>query len=60
MKTEKAIEILHQDLGAHTYDAWTGLYEAQKLGLEALKRHKDNKERDYPQVYSLLPGETKD
>jgi len=58
MTIDKALEILHDHLyypkDHHDLDTQTALC----LAHSALKRHKMNKKRDYPMVYSFLPGET--
>ncbi len=60
MTIEQVIKIMHQDLGAGTYDAYPGLYEAQKLSIEALKRIRLSRQPPYIAPFGPLPGETKE
>uniref|UniRef100_A0A6H2A748 Uncharacterized protein n=1 Tax=viral metagenome TaxID=1070528 RepID=A0A6H2A748_9ZZZZ len=60
MKPEEAITVLHEDLGADVYDNHPYFYQAQKLGIEALKiilrcRNDEDINLDNP-----LPGERTD
>ncbi len=57
MNIDEAIEVLREDLGADTYDSHPYLYQAQKLGIEALKRIKEYREYIYTPPLQLLPGE---
>jgi len=57
MTIDEAIEVLHEDLGADTYDNHPYLYEAQKLGIEALKRLRENRKGTLFNPFRELPGE---
>lgn len=60
MTLDKAIKILHEDLGAPIYDEHPGLYQAQKLSIEALAVIKFNRQSSNFNYYVQLPGETKE
>ncbi len=60
MTIDEAIKILHQDIGANTYDNYPGLYEAQKLAIEALKRLRETRDTGWTNCRELLSGETKE
>lgn len=60
MKLEKAIEILNEDINHPTAQFMPELQDAQKLGIEALKRiHAIRTHRSYS-VQPSLPGETEE
>ena len=58
MTIDEAIKVNEDNIVFFEMDGYQECADAIKLGNEALKRHRDNKKRDYPKVYSLLPGET--
>lgn len=58
MKLEKAIELLQQDLNDPGSVAIEDLNEAQELGIEALKRHKNKASLTFAGMLQPLPGET--
>lgn len=60
MNITKAIEILHQDLGADVYDTYPDLYQAQRLGIEALKRIRDIRKTHIGLHYTPMQGETEE
>jgi hypothetical protein len=60
MTIDEAIKILHQDLGADTYDKHPGLYQAQKLALAALARCQVLAENNPLWAARPLPSETKE
>ena len=60
LKLDEAIEVLREDLGADTYDSHPYFYEAQKLGIEALKALRYMRKAEHPFPPELLPGETKE
>jgi len=60
MTIGKAIEIMEDSDGLGLrYDS-DQLHEAEKLGVEALKAWKEDREGLEPGEYELLPGETKE
>ncbi len=60
MKLSKAIEILSTSVyaGATTFNE--DYRDAQKLGIEALKREQEHRELDIDTRFGLLPGETEE
>jgi len=60
MKLEKAKELLQQDLDDPGCVDITDLNEAQRLGIEAMKRLFWIRTRGYRNLTELLPGETED
>ena len=60
MTINKAIEILQQDLDDPGSVDISDLNTAQQLGIEALKREKEWRQRYEPLNPQLLPGETED
>ena len=58
MKIDKAIETLNEDINHPTAQFMPDLQEAQKLGIEALKRVKEARTRVYFITRTPLPGET--
>lgn len=60
MNSDKAIEILSQGLSADTWKLEPDLKDAIKLGIEALKRHKEMSALVPAMPYPFLPGETED
>ena len=60
MKIEKAIEILTTHTKEPCTISFDDLKEAEKLGIEALKRVKDNRENLLPFAFHALPGETEE
>jgi hypothetical protein len=59
MTTAQAIVILTIWKETGKYDNCKDLHQAEELGIEALKRVKENREGPRVRVYHLLPGETK-
>ena len=60
MKLEKAIEVLEEELETNLFVLGSELDQAQRLGIEALKRelqHRQGVETNSPW---LLPGETEE
>ena len=57
MNIDEAIEVLREDLGADTYDNHPYFYQAQKLGIEALKSIKERRSWLPANDWVLLPGE---
>lgn len=60
MTIDEAIEVLREDLGADIYDSHPYFYQAQKLGIEALKRIHECRLVDHIIAEDYLPGETPD
>uniref|UniRef100_A0A6H1ZR39 HEPN domain-containing protein n=1 Tax=viral metagenome TaxID=1070528 RepID=A0A6H1ZR39_9ZZZZ len=60
MTIDEAIEVLHEDLGAALYDEHPYFYQAQKLGIEALKRCRTLAQESKLWALHPLPGETKE
>ena len=60
MKLDKAIEILTTWEEKGYTDTWEGFHEAQKLGIEALKRCQALRAQHLFRDWLLLPGETED
>lgn len=60
MKIEKAIEILTEDINHPTAQFMPELQEAEKLGIEALKRIREIRPFGNNPGISYLPGETED
>jgi len=60
MNIDEAIRVLTVLQGAPVLEDDKLVVSGLHLGIEALKRHKLNKKRDYPTVYSLLKGETEE
>ena len=60
MKLEKAIEILTQHQKGTDPLYLRDLPDAEKLGIEALKRLRDYRSGISPLDYPLLPGETEE
>lgn len=59
MTLEEAIRLLEQDANDIDYDYDTRLPDAERLGIEAIKRVKLEREYYHPSLTMLLPGETK-
>lgn len=60
MKLDKAIEILGDIPGLADRYTDDELEEAERLGIEALKRTMSNRITNFPLDYSPLPGETEE
>ena len=60
MKLDKAIETLTQHQKGTDPIYLPDLPEAEKLGIEALKRHQYQYRSHFPDEYIPLPGETED
>ena len=60
MTLEKAIELMQTDIADIDYNYPSDLSDAMKLGVEALKRVKNERVLSYPLIYHFLPGETTD
>jgi hypothetical protein len=60
MKIEKAIELLTKAYNYPMNCINTELHDATKLGIEALKRVKADRNLPYPVISDPLPGETKE
>ncbi len=59
MTIDEAIEILEKDNANPGIGCIVGGYEARKLGIEALKRLKEQRKAPECADFSLLPGETR-
>jgi len=60
MTLEKAIEILNRYLTHPYIKGENELQDAACLGIEALKRHKEQRHYPYCVIMEPLPGETKE
>lgn len=60
MKLEKAIEILTQHQKGTAPLILPDLPDAEKLGIEALKREREYRPKREPRNFDLLPGETEE
>lgn len=58
MNIDKAIKILTDDLDHPTEHLYAKHREAEKLGIEALKRCQELRKYTDPNTYMPLPGET--
>ncbi|GAJ18951.1 unnamed protein product, partial [marine sediment metagenome] len=59
MKLEKAIEILTEDINHPTAKFTPDLVDAEKLGIEALRRLERERKHGRAGVWTRLPGETR-
>ena len=57
MTIDKAIEILEIETGSRHDPSDPDLYDAQRLGIEALEHIKEGREKGYD-FFGHLPGET--
>jgi hypothetical protein len=57
---DEAIKILEQNICYWSLEHLGNVEEAEKLGIEALKRVKEARKKAYFTTRSLMPGETKE
>ncbi|MBA7682659.1 hypothetical protein ES703_91011 [subsurface metagenome] len=60
MKLEKAIEMLTQHHKGTRTTLSEDFWDAERMGIEALKRTMDHRLHNYLYAFPLLPGETAD
>lgn len=60
MNIEKAIESLSNSANRGVTTFNDDFRDAERLGIEALKRERERRELDIDTRFGLLPGETKD
>lgn len=60
MTIDEAIKILQKDIDSPGSAEFGDVKEAEGLGIEALKRQKDERDTIPSSIYNPLPGETKD